>query len=321
MRVGAVRLLGFACVWAASRVSFAQAEPVVPEIAPVETEEDTLVREALDRRRAGQHQDAAALLRRAYAIRRSPRACGQLAFAEQAIGRWARAEALFREALSASNDPWIERNREALEGSMNAAARRLATVEIVGGDDGAELWVDGERAGVLPADRSLRVVVGAVRVEHRPPAGPITTRVVELAPGGRERVYFAPRDERPRGNGLVILEPSRGVQRPVERPAPRGVHPLVWFGAAGSAAAGAVVAIAWATGNGIASEYDRTCFGAAMPDRSACDARRVGDQQTLDGLTVVTGVSWALFGAGVASAGVGVGLSLWGRGASVQGRF
>lgn len=333
MRVALLRYFGFACVFAASRLAVAQSQGAIdPPTQPSasESEEETLVQQALDHRRAGQHQDAVVLLRRAYAIRRSPRACGQLAFAEQAIGRWARAEALFREALAATDDPWVARNREALEGSMAAAARRLATVEIMGGDDGAELWVDGERAGILPTDRSLRVVVGTVRIEHRPASmGPPTTRVVELAPGGRERVYFAPREPSTApssnsANRVMVSNRSQASSASSERPVPvssRAPHPLVWAGAASVVGASGAVLIVWAVGNTIAGDYDRACFAAAMPSRSVCEMRRLSDQQTLDGLTVATGVGWALFGVGVAATGVGVGLSFWGRGASVQGRF
>jgi hypothetical protein len=338
MRVALLRILGFLVVFSGARAAIAQTEGAGDAAssaavagAEPESEEDALVREALERRRAGQHEQAVALLRRAYELRRSPRACGQLAFAEQAIGRWVRAEALLREALAATSDPWIERNRASLEGSLSAAARRLATVEIVGGDDGAELWVDGERAGTLPADRSLRVVVGTVRIEHRPAApGSSTTRVVELAPGGRERVYFAPRESRPpaangpanrAGISSTIPSVRSNSRRSIAEASARPAHALVWVGAATAAGAGAAVAIAWAVGNGIASQYDSACFGVANPDRSACGTRRIDDQRRLDELTVVTGVGWALLGVGVVGAGVGVGITFWGRGAAVQGRF
>ncbi len=312
-------------------VSAEQTQEIVSQSAVAPDEEESLVRQAIELRRGGRHEAAVPLLRRAYELRRSPRACGQLALAEQAIGRWASAEALLRESLSAVGDAWVERNRATLEGSLAAAGRRLATVEVVGGDDGAELWVDGERAGVLPANRTLRVVAGTARVEHRS-RGMSVARVLELAPGGRERVYFA------RAAAEVTaaqrpVEPSGTVGQPARRFAPsaaarsprllteRGAHPATWVGVTMTGVAAMTVVIAWGAGQSIAGAYEAQCPGAASPDRDACANRLREDQRTLDVIGTVTDVGWALLAAGAVTTGVGVGLSIAGRGVAVHGRF
>ncbi|MFO0563468.1 MAG: hypothetical protein U0269_35925 [Polyangiales bacterium] len=312
----------------------ASAQPAAPEGDPSQQlvlREDSLVQQAIERRRLGQHEEAVVLLRQAYELRRSARAAGQLALAEQAIGRWAHAERRFREALAATDDAWVERNRATLERSLASATQRLATVDVVGGDDGAELWVDGERVGQLPADRTLRVVVGAVRIEHRPRVGAAITRVIELSPGGRERVYFAPSAARPeQGAGTepdrraapVQARPSASARgAPVASREPFRPHPTLWIGVAVTAVGAVGVLAPWAAAQSIVGGYDAECFNAASPNRAQCAARREDGQRVLDSLSTATYVGWAVFSAGVVTSGVGVGLSFWGRGAAVHGRF
>lgn len=318
-------MMAFAMVLGSGGLAFAQAASAVS--AATAADEASLIRQAIELRRVGQHESAVLLLRRAYELRRSPRACGQLALGEQAIGRWASAERYLREALAAGEDEWVARNRATLEVALTAAARRLATVEIVGGDDGAELWVDGERARRLPTNRTLRVVVGTVRIEHRPAGGATVARVIELAPGQRERVYFAPqpgvdaanvaRIEAPRATPLVAAQRrSRAASGAALR-----AHPTLWAGAAVFAGGALAGALAWGAGQSIAGSYDAQCFAHAMPDRVACEQRRQGDQQTLDTLAMVTDLAWTVLAAGGVTAGVGVGLTITGRGATVHGRF
>jgi hypothetical protein len=315
-------------------VSAAQTQEIVSQAAVAPDEEESLVRQAIELRRGGRHEAAVPLLRRAYELRRSPRACGQLALAEQAIGRWAPAEALLRESLSAVGDAWVERNRATLEASLAAAGRRLATVEVVGGDDGAELWVDGERAGILQANRILRVVAGTARVEHRS-RGRSVARVLELAPGGRERVYFAPTAaevtaaQRPVEPSGTVVQPAQPAQRFAPSTAARsprllierGAHPATWVGVTMTGVAAMTVVTAWGAGQSIAGAYEAQCPGASSPDRDACANRLREDQRTLDVIGTVTDVGWALLAAGAVTTGVGVGLSIAGRGVAVHGRF
>lgn len=322
-----VALMTGLCAVFAAPAAQAQATPGSSET--LEAREETLVQQAIELRRQGQHEAAAVLLRRAVELRRSPRACGQLALAEQAIGRWAQAERLFREALTASDDPWVARNRAILESSLASAVSRLATVEIVGGDDGAELWIDGERAGVLPADRVLRAVVGTIRVEHRSPRGPAVTRVIELGVGGRERVYFATTAANERRTDRA----SEHAERP--RPASVGagalsvvadrretaLHPVTWVGVAVAGTAVLGVLVPWAAGQSIATSFDAACVDSMTIDRARCAARREDDQRTLDAIATATDVGWVVLAVGIATTGAGVGVSFWGRGASVRGRF
>ncbi len=280
----------------------AHAQDTAPPPVTAEGAEEALLREGVELRRQGRDEAAVAVLRRAYAVRGSARASGQLALAEQSIGRWARAEALLRAALAAADDPWVTLRRAVLEGALAVAEQHLATVEVVGGTPGAEIWVDGERVGALPGDRVLRVAAGTVRVEHRAPGGVVTARGVELAPRSVERVYFA-----------AAVSPGRTADAPlVVAPATvapagrRRVHVLTWVGAAAAGAGGVALAAVWAAGEGIEGDYDAACVDAARPDRAQCAARRVDDQRRLDTLGSATDAGWALLGAGLAATAVGL---------------
>jgi hypothetical protein len=278
----------------------------------VRESEESLVRRGVELRREGRDEEAAAVLRLAYAQGGSARCAGQLALAEQAIGRWTRAERLLREALAAAEDPWVARNRDVLTGALAVAEQRLATIEIVGGDDGATLWVDGEQAGILPRDRSLRVVVGVVRLEHRSPSGPTLTRVIELAPRAVERVYFAPASGSatvippviPPVIPRVVVAPSRRTEQ-VLRP-----HPVLWAGVGVSGASGLALTVAWAVGERINLDFHSQCVDATSVDRGLCAARMREDQQRLDGISRGMDAGWGLLASGLVASGVGVGLSL-----------
>ncbi len=289
----------------APRAALAQ-ESAPPSVA-VEDEE-SLLREGVELRRQGRDEAAVAVLRRAYALRASARASGQLGLAEQSIGRWARAEALLRSALAAVDDPWVTLRRATLEGALAVAEQHLATVEVVGGSPGAELWVDGERAGALPGDRVLRVAAGTVRVEHRAPGGVVTARVLDVVPRAIERVYFAadaaPERPVPAAVAPVVVAPAVVIPTSARR-----VHALTWAGAATAGASAIALTAVWAVGEGVAGDYDAACTAAARPDRAQCAVRLVDDQRRLDTLGAVTDAGWVLLGAGLAATAVGLVLS------------
>src|SRR5947207_7959859 len=102
------------------------------------TETNELVAQGIQLRR--QHEDAAApdAFRRAYAIDHSPRTLAQMALAEQALGRWRDAERNLEEALRATSDPWIERNRDALLAELTDLGHHLGRLDIEANAPGAE---------------------------------------------------------------------------------------------------------------------------------------------------------------------------------------
>ncbi len=286
--------------------AFAQGDPVA--------QEEALIREGVELRRQGRDEDALAVLRRAYQLRGSPRATGQLALAEQSVGQWVRAESLLRNALRAVEDPWVTRNREVLTGALAVAEQHLATVEVLGGVDGSELRVDDERVGTLPTDRTLRVAAGSARVSCVSPDGVVTTRVLELTPRAVGRVSFPSPARGVAAPTPVIVDPPR-APAVVVMPSPRRLHPTLWTGLTITGVAATTLISLWAAGESSASSYDNDCVRAPRPDVAGCDARRIESQGALNTLGDATDVAWVVLGAGVVTAGVGLALTLTARSA------
>ena len=80
---------------------------VAAEARAQTSEPELLVKQGLELRR--EHRDGEALdtFRRAYAAAPTPRVRVQIAFAEQALGRWVDAEADLQKALASADDAWI----------------------------------------------------------------------------------------------------------------------------------------------------------------------------------------------------------------------
>ena len=98
------------------------------------------------------HDDegAAREFQKAYDQVHTPRAAGQLGLAEQALGRWEDAERHVGEALHATGDAWVVKNRAILDEALGAIQGHLARVEVIGDPDGADVSVNGRLVGKLP---------------------------------------------------------------------------------------------------------------------------------------------------------------------------
>ncbi len=121
----------------------------------------------IDLRKRG--RDAAALpeFQRAYEMSKSPRAAGQLGLCEHALGAWTDAQGHLVEGLQTSADPWISKNRAALEGSLRIVRQHIGTLNITGGPPGADVLVGGRSVGRLPLEHSVSVNAGYVALEIR----------------------------------------------------------------------------------------------------------------------------------------------------------
>jgi len=151
--------------------------------------EDPAVEQLLSRgielRQQSKDDEALATFERAHALAPSGRTRAQVALAEQALGLWVRAERDLEAAL-ATSDPWVARQRPALEGALVVVRRHVGSLEVRG-PDGAEVVLDGVALGVLPAARPFRVEAGRRALEVRAPGHHSAGRVVEVAPGGTAR--------------------------------------------------------------------------------------------------------------------------------------
>lgn len=297
-------------------LAFALTSPVV--VAQVDAVEQH-VRRGVDLRRAGRDDEARSEFEAAYAQRPEARIAAQLGLACQAAGDWVRADALLREALTATEDRWIARNRAALEGARSVGDRHLATVHLVGSVPGARLRVNGADAGTLPLTAPLRVLAGSVSLEVSAEGFEALTLRFVTAAGEtlRERAELRPLPPPP-PTPVAAPIPTTVTPTPVAAPTPTTVTPTIvaaptpttitppsptpWRPLALGAFSGA--ALLAATGvttlllrDGVAADYNQQC--------DAGDARGpCGDLR--DRAVALGAAGWVTLPLGAALAAVGV---------------
>jgi hypothetical protein len=140
---------------------------------------ESLVHKGIELRKAGKEREALELFQRAAEIKKTPRVLAQLGLAEQALGLWVKAEQHLKEALESGRDAWIQKNRRALDDSWRVLEDHLGSLEVWGEPAGAEILIDGEPVGKLPAD-TIRLPIGDVTVTVRAPGYGDVTRQVQI---------------------------------------------------------------------------------------------------------------------------------------------
>jgi len=153
-------------------------------------------------------KDVAALdaFRKAYDLKKSPRALAQVALAEQALGRWVAAELDLEHALARTDDAWIARNKSLLDQALAEIRDHLGSLQIAGGVSGAEVLIDGASVARLPLAAPLRVNAGRVTMEVRAASYVPVARAVVVPKRGLARETVA----------LVAASPSTTPPPPPE---------------------------------------------------------------------------------------------------------
>lgn len=259
-------------------------------------------------------QDVAALdaFRRAYDLKKSPRALAQVALAEQALGRWAPAEADLGHALARTDDPWIARNKTLLGQALAEIQDHLGWLQLAGGVPGAEVRVDGASVATLPLATPLRVNAGRVTLEVRAASYVPLARTVVIPKRGlaRETVALVAANPSAPAAPLSMTDQAGGGQMAATAggndtgDARWPVRKKVGVGLGAAALASAVVGTTFLiVREGRAQDFNNAGCGteALTPD---CSARRDQEENAL---------AWGL--AGLAGAmvlgGVGAYLLLW----------
>lgn len=137
----------------------------------------------------------------------SPRVRAQLALAEQSLQRWRDAYAHLTEALAASQDAWIAPRRTALEEAHRELREHLPQLSPQTNVPGAELFVDGVSAGVLPLRSPHVLPRGSATIELRAAGHRTLRRAVSLADGEvfRELLVLEPDAPPP----LAVVAPTQ----------------------------------------------------------------------------------------------------------------
>lgn len=247
-----------------------------------------------------QHRDAdaVALYRALYEETHAPRALAQIALAEAALGQWSDAEVHLVDALSAANDPWVQRNRAALEGAQRTIRDHLASLDVNCSTPGAELWIQGRRVAALPMSQPARVIAGTVTFEVRAPGHVTVMRVATVAPNGfgRETVELTASVSRPEAStapaatlspatSATTRSPSMSTVRDVARPGATQ-RTLGWIAVAGAGVFLIGGTVAYVVGLGQTNEYNDTCPPPDAPGLSSDCASRVSSVHTMEALAV-----------------------------------
>lgn len=166
---------------------------------------DAQIDRGIEMRRRGRDEDALRLFQDLHARCPSPRVVAQVAMAEHALERWPAAWEHMHAALSASGDPWVASRRAALETLRDEILPHMARVSPTTDASGAELVVNGTRAGALPLAVPFVVAPGVARVEVRAPGHEPLVEQVTLVEGQWYRANVTLRVAR-----ASDLDPGRG---------------------------------------------------------------------------------------------------------------
>jgi PEGA domain len=156
-------------------------------------ESDDLMRKGTSLRAEGQDAEALRIFQQAYALKPTPSGRAQIALAEQALGLWLKAEEDLEAALTFVDDPWIVRQQVPLQSARTTIMQHVGTLELLGGEPGALVIVDGATVGKLPLP-SLRLETGKRRLEVRQNGFHAIERDVNITSGtmARETLVMSP---------------------------------------------------------------------------------------------------------------------------------
>jgi hypothetical protein len=151
------------------------------------TAAEALVRQGLQLRAQNEPGRALPLFEQAYRIDKTPRTAAHLGLVELELEDYVEAERFLTEALATPTHPWIAKNKTTLEQQLATARANVGELAITGSPNGAEIWVDGARAGQLPLSAPLRLSKGRVDLQVRAAGHLPATETLNIVAGKREQ--------------------------------------------------------------------------------------------------------------------------------------
>ncbi len=182
---------------AALGIAVAVATAASPVRAQSAAEADKAITHGVELREKGKDEEALDEFRHAYSLQPSPKARAQMALAEQALGMWVLAEEHLREAIRSVEDPFVAKHKAALTTALATIGQHLGSLEIRGEAPGAEVFIDGAKAGTLPFREPKRVEAGMRNLEVRSPGFYPVSRVVRVPAGETARETIELHAQRP----------------------------------------------------------------------------------------------------------------------------
>ncbi|MCC7382607.1 MAG: PEGA domain-containing protein [Deltaproteobacteria bacterium] len=155
--------------------------------AAEDPESERLVKEGLTFREQGKDAEALERFEAAYGRAKTPRTLAQIALAEQALGRWVRAEQHLTEAMKSGENEWIRSRNAVLVQALETIRGRLGDLEVRSNVEGATIQIDGEVRGTLPLAAPLRVVAGRIHIEVTAPGHLSVARTLDVPAGSLRR--------------------------------------------------------------------------------------------------------------------------------------
>ncbi len=251
-------------------------------LAAAEPTADDHLRRGVELRKTGQDPAALEEFRLAYAPAHAPRAAAQMAFAEQALGRWVAAEAHLREALSATSDAWISAHKTELSEALATMGNHLGWVEILGGVPGAQLLLGDAVLATLPMSGPARVEVGTYPIEVRAAGYYPVIKPLTVTPGSLSRLEIAlrplaPPEAPPSAAPPPSSSPLGSAPPPLAASSLSSRSRSLGYSLLGLSVAGVVVGVAaLIERNGAANRYndDPSCPGTNAPSQpEGCQGR------------------------------------------------
>lgn len=271
-------------------------------VSEARVKSDALIQQGIQLRREKRDAEALERFQRAHELSPSARALAQIGLAELALSRFDASEAHLREALG-EDDDWVRRNRATLERSLNAAGAHLGSVTVSSNVPGAELWINGERAGVLPLGPQ-RVLAGNVRVELRRSSGDRTARSLTLGAGATHHVHVdfvevLTRAKEPSGGAL---QPTRERAAADAQQSASATRTVAWMLVATGAVFLGEAVVAHVLRERFADQYndDGECLYGELSRKERC-GEVLGKAQTARTLAIA-----GYIGAGVAFGTAGI---------------
>jgi hypothetical protein len=167
----------------------AAAESATVDSAEAEVAEaEALISRGIELRHQGKDDRALPLFLKAYKISPSPRAVGQLALVEMALGYWLDSEQHLSAALELPDHPWVSKHRQVLEQALAQVRTNIGEITVDGSPAGATVTANRLPSGTLPLPRPIRVAKGRVDVEVSAPGYLTATRSVQVAGAERQHV-------------------------------------------------------------------------------------------------------------------------------------
>lgn len=255
---------------------------------------DASIERGIELRRVGRDSEALQVFEEVYArAPQSARLRAHLAATHQALGHWLEAEQLLRAVLQAGDDPYVRRNRGAIEQSYAVVEQRVGSLDVAGAPVGAEIYLSGRRLGTLPLAGPVRVLSGSYVLEVRYSGYYSIERPVSIAGRAlvRESVELVRRATAP------LLSP---VQAPAAVVDTTGVGWVTWALAGMGVAAGVTGGIAWWQRERHAARWNSAgCLAPGLNRGQVCAGERDAGRWS-ERIAVASGIAAGLFSAGAA---------------------